>query len=329
MRNAALVLVLAAALPLAAQNLTNAHVTPVRASADLASQVRGATGWIGYSVPAAPNFRGNDCGYCSLADDRGWSYNDSRPQEPARDAMILYRVNHNLDGGSVERIREFSSRCSVDGDGKDVTIIENVDPRSSIRFLETLVDNTRHQALAAIAAHADESATDALEKIARSDRPTGTRGDALFWLGIARGHRGYEIVRSITTNLSEPVALREKGIFAMMQSHQPEAIDDVLQVAKHDESSKVRGQALFWLSQAAGKKAAGALRDAVDNDPDSDVKSKAIFGISQLPDDQSIPLLADLMRNHHNPAVRKKAAFWLGQKNDPRAVAAIEDFLRH
>src|SRR5438270_4542639 len=324
MRNAALALVLAAALPLAAQNLTNAHVTTVRASADLAAQVHGAAGWIGYSVPAAPNFRGNDCGYCSLGDDHGNWTNDSRPLEPARDAMILYRVA----AGSVERIRDYSSRCSVDGDGMNVTWIENVDPRSSIRFLATLIDDTHHQALAALAAHADESATEVLEKIARSDRPTKTRGDALFWLGLARGHRGYEIVHSITTNPNEPAALREKGIFAMSQSRQPEAIDDVLQIAKHDESSRVRGQALFWLSQAAGKKAAGALRDAVDHDPDASVKEKAIFGIAQLPDDQSIPLLADLMRNHKSPNIRKKAAFWLGQKNDPRAVAAIEDLLK-
>ena len=324
MRNAALALVLAAALPLAAQNLTNAHVTPVRASADLGAQVRGAAGWIGYSVAAAPRFHGNDCGFCTLGDDHGTWTDNSRDLEPARDVMILYRV----DSGSVERIREYSSHCSVDGDGKNVTWIENVDPRSSIRFLETLIDNKDHQALAAIAAHADESATDVLEKIARSDRSTSTRGNALFWLGLARGHRGYEVVRSITTNTNEPASLREKGIFAMSQSHQPEAIDDIQQIAKHDESSKVRGQALFWLSQAAGKKAAAGLREAVDNDPDTDVKSKAIFGISQLPNDQSIPLLADLMKNHRNPTVRKKAAFWLGQKNDPRAVAAIEEFLR-
>lgn len=324
MRNAALALVLAATLPLAAQNLTDAHVTTVRAAADLGAQVRATTGWIGYSVAAMPNFRGNDCGYCSLGNDNNTWSNGSRALEPANDAMILYRVS----GGSVDRIREFSSHCSVDGAGMNVTWIENVDPRASIRFLETLIQDTHHQALAAIAAHAGDQATDVLEKIARSDRPAGFRGDALFWLGIARGRRGYEIVRSITTNPNEPVALRDKGVFAMMQSHQPEAVDDVLQVAKHDESSKVRGQALFWLAQAAGKKAAGALRDAVDNDPDSSVKAKAIFGISQLPDDQSIPLLADLMRNHRDPAVRKKAAFWLSQKNDPRAVAAIEDFLR-
>jgi HEAT repeat protein len=238
--------------------------------------------------------------------------------------MILYRV----ENGSVERIRDFSTECSVDGSGMNVTWIDNVDPKASIRYLETLIDDTHHQALAAIASHADESATDVLDRIAHSNRPTGVRGDALFWLGIARGHRGYEIVRSITTNTNEPSGLREKGIFAMMQSHQPEAVDDVLQIAKHDETSHVRGQALFWLAQEAGKKAAAALRDAVDNDPDASVKEKAVFGISQLPDDQSIPMLADLMRNHRSASVRKKAAFWLGQKNDPRAFAAIEEFLK-
>jgi HEAT repeat protein len=324
MRYAALAIVLAAALPLAAQNLTDAHVTPVRAAADLGAQIRAANGWIGYSVPAAPNFRGNDCGYCSLADDRGNWTNDSRPQQPPTDAMILYRVV----SGSIERIRDYASHCSVDGAGMSVTWIENVDPKASIRFLASQIDDTHHQALAALSAHADESATDVLESIARSDRPTSLRGNALFWLGLARGHRGYEIVRSLTTNTNEPAALREKGIFAMSQSHQPEAVDDILQIAKHDESSKVRGQALFWLSQVAGKKAAAGLREAVDDDPDTSVKEKAIFGIAQLPNDESIPLLADLMRNHHNPTVRKKAAFWLGQKNDPRAVAAIEDFLR-
>src|ERR1051326_8673747 len=185
------------------------------------------------------------------------------------------------EDGTVERIREYAAHCAVDGDGMNVTWIENVDPRSSIRFLETLIDDTHHQAMAALAAHGDEAATDVLEKIARSDRSTGVRGNALFWLGLARGHRGYEIVRSITTNLNEPAAVREKGIFAMSQSRQPEAVDDVLQIAKRDESSRVRGQALFWLSQIAGKKAAAGLRDAVDNDPDLSVKEKAIFEIGR------------------------------------------------
>lgn len=103
---------------------------------------------------------------------------------------------------------------------------------------------------------------------------------------------------------------------------------DLIEIAKHNPSSKVRGMALFWVSQAAGTRAAAVLKDAIDNDPEDDVKTKAVFGISQLPNDQSIPLLVDLIKTNRSAAVRKKAAFWLGQKNDPRALQALEDILK-
>jgi HEAT repeats len=109
---------------------------------------------------------------------------------------------------------------------------------------------------------------------------------------------------------------------------QPSGTDALIDIARNNASSHVRGQALFWLSQAAGAKAAAALRAAADNDPEESVRAKAVFGISQLPNDQSIPLLVDLMKHNRSREVRKKAAFWLGQKNDPRALQAIEDVLR-
>ncbi len=105
--------------------------------------------------------------------------------------------------------------------------------------------------------------------------------------------------------------------------------DRLIEIARHDPSSSLRGKALFWVGQQAGDKAAAALRDAVENDPDDGVKAKAVFGIYNLPNDQSVPLLIDLMKNHRSRAVRKKAAFWLSQKNDPRALAAFEDILTH
>jgi HEAT repeat protein len=106
------------------------------------------------------------------------------------------------------------------------------------------------------------------------------------------------------------------------------ATDTLIDIARHNPSSHLRGQALFWLSQQAGEKAAAALLDAVDNDPEDSVRAKAVFGIAQLPNDQSIPMLADLLKHHKSREVRKKAAFWLGQKNDPRALDALTDVLR-
>jgi len=119
---------------------------------------------------------------------------------------------------------------------------------------------------------------------------------------------------------------RESALFALAM-HEG-GIDPLIEIARHDASGHLRGQALFWLSQAAGEKAAAALRDAVDNDPEESVRAKAVFGISQLPNDQSIPMLIDLLEHNRSREVRKKAAFWLGQKNDPRALDAIAAILQ-
>lgn len=274
--------------------------------ADLRHDVVSADGWTGYTVPAIDGSHINDCG--------DWHSFDS-------DVVAMKFL---VERGEIVKMRVMSGECPG---AAPVRWIHNVDPKESIRFLQTLGTDFRKKAMDAIAMHEDDAATPVLERIARNDSDEEMRSHALFWLGSTRGRHGYEVVREIVRNTGEPRRVREKGVFAMMQSKEKEKIDDVIDLARHDPESRVRSQALFWLSQEAGKRAAAALRDAVDNDPDADVKAKAVFGISQLPDDESIPLLVDLMKNNRSREVRRKAAFWLGQKNDPRAAAAIAEYL--
>jgi HEAT repeat protein len=341
MRHARLLLALLLTLPLLAQTPPIIGTQPVtlRASGDLLAQFRAAgSPWVGYAVPAIAGEHiscyshgwKETCGTCSLTDD-GFTMNHEEtdgPHSAAGNVVIFYR----LTDGKIDRVRLFSADCTLDTGSARSAWIEGVDPKRSVALLASLSDQTGDvgkRALDALALHEEPAATDALERVLRAgDRSPELRSHAAFWLGTARGRRGYEAVRSVATNQSEPPRLREKLVFALMQSHEPQKTDDVIALAKSDPDKRVRSQALFWLGQAAGKKAAGAVRDAVDNDPDAEVKNKAVFALAQMPDDQSIPLLVDLMKNNRNPQVRKKAAFWLGQKNDPRALAAIEDFLR-
>src|ERR1022692_4561282 len=111
---------------------------------------------------------------------------------------------------------------------------------------------------------------------AGSGQPESLREKAIFWLGAARGRRGYGILRRIVTEDSSD-RIREKAIFALSISKEPQALDTMIAVARNDASSHVRGQALFWLAQKAGKKAVGAISGAIDNDPDTEVKKKAVF----------------------------------------------------
>ncbi len=144
----------------------------------------------------------------------------------------------------------------------------------------------------------------------------------VFWLN---GVDPRESARLLVDLIEHDPTVSKKAITALALHRGTE--QELIRIAHTNQSSKVRGQALFWIGQAAGEKAASVLREAVNDDPDAEVKTKAVFAISQLPDDQSIPLLIELMTTHKNREVRKKAAFWLGQKDDPRALDALEKMI--
>jgi hypothetical protein len=323
-------------------HIVHGTVTTVAASTDLGAQVRGArTRYAGYAVPEVEGTWVMCCydnygdvrygGKCNI-DREGSSFTNNDRDDPRPAASGTFVVLYQIESGQVVKVRGYSLECILDGNGAAVTWIEGVDPRKSVAFLTSLIDSPGHHSdyvMGTLALHADPSALVELERMLKSTAASDeTRGHAAFWLTQTRGHRGFEDVLAMARSQATSSHLREKAVFALSQSKDPEAVDALIGLAKVDPVAHVRGQALFWLSQQAGKKAAGAVRNAIDDDPDQAVREKAVFAVSQLPDDQSIPILAELMKSHRDPDVRKKAAFWLGQKHDPRALAAIEDFLK-
>lgn len=339
----ALAILLFAAVASAQQpRLVHSTVTSVAASSDLGAQIRGArTKFIGYAVPEIEGERVMCCfdtfgefrsgGKCSLDREGSYFTNDDH-DDPHPPVTGVFAVLYRVENGEIVRVRSYSMECVLDANGAAVTWIEGVDPRKSVALLASIIGRPGHHSdsvMSTLAIHADPSAITELERMLQStDAPDETRGHAAFWLGQTRGRRGYEDVLALARSKSASPHLREKAVFALSQSSEPGAIDELIRLAKNDPTAHVRSQALFWLSQKAGKKAAGAIRAALDDDPEEGVREKAVFAVSQLPDDQSIPMLIDLMKTHRDPGVRKKAAFWLGQKHDPRALAAIEDVLR-
>jgi hypothetical protein len=337
-------LVLVAATTAFAQQprIVHSTVTSVAAAGDLGAQIRSSrTKYIGYSVPEVEGERVMCCfdyvgdfrsgGKCTLdRDGSSFTNNDDDDLHPA--SKGVFAVFYRVENGQISKVRSYSMECVLDASGAAVTWIDGVDPRKSVALLASIIDGPGHHSdyvMSTLAMHADPSATTELERILKSsDASDEARGHAAFWLGQTRGRRGYEDVVAVASSQAASSHLREKAIFAISQSKEPEATDELIKLAKHDPTAHVRSQAIFWLSQKAGKKAAGALREALEDDPDQGVRDKAVFAVSQLPNDQSVPMLVELMKTNRDPGVRKKAAFWLGQKNDPRALAAIEEMLR-
>ena len=301
--------------------------------------------WAGYTVPIVAGDRQSCCwnnnvmSGCYLEPRTGdrtviVSTNQTVKLEGPTQLVVLFRMENR----EVAKIRTFTPECELDAGGLPFLWLTGVNAAESIRLLLSIAKDTagatREQvrkadsAVGAIALHADPAADPALEELEGSSHPDQVRRQAIFWLGNARGQRGFEVVsRVVREDPSDKI--REHAVFALTQNKDPKALNVVLEVAHNDKSPRVRGQALFWLAQRAQQKMAeSAISDAIANDPETEVKKKAVFALTQMPSGEGVPLLIQVARTNRNPEVRKQAMFWLGQSKDSRALAFIEEVLK-
>jgi hypothetical protein len=299
--------------------------------------------WMGYAVPTKGKHQSccwssgdeGGCGGCRLEGDKGeGSFRTSRseplPLEPSSRVRVLLRA----EGGRVSRVRTVSEDCGLDAGGLAFVWIDGVRAGDSVAFLSSLLGASGESdqrladgALSAIAFTDDPAADVALDRFVAPDQPEHRRKQAAFWMGQARGAKGFATLSRLVGTDPSP-HFREHVVFALTQSHEPGATDRIIDVAKHDESGHVRGQALFWLAQSASRRAAAAIQSALADDPEVEVKKKAVFALSQLPKDEGVPLLIRLAETHKSVEVRKQAMFWLGQSQDPRALQFFEQVLK-
>ena len=90
----------------------------------------------------------------------------------------------------------------------------------------------------AIAFHADPSADLELERLVAPGQPLELRKQAVFWMGQARGERGYQ-------------GLKHEGLPLLMS------------LARTHQSYEVRKQAMFWLGQSGDPRALAFFEDVL------------------------------------------------------------------
>jgi hypothetical protein len=295
--------------------------------------------WFAWTVPAVAQgekrsrWNDGDIGDCVLEDD-GDIRNTHGINGGTRTLVILARS----EGTAITRIAFTDERCTVDAGSRPVYWLSPVTPAQSVAVLAALVrgaaaadmpgrkEKGRH-ALPALALHADPAADRALADFTAPGQPREVRRDAAFWLGAARGAGGAAIVEKLAREDRDD-DFREHLTFVLTLTGD-RGLDTLLDLARNDPSSKVRGQALFWVGQKAGARAVSTLENAVTDDPDREVRKKAVFSLSQLPKDEGVPKLIAVARTHRDPEVRKQAMFWLGQSGDARALQFFEEVLKN
>lgn len=329
MKRALLAATLMAALP---------AVAGLGAESALQARVQQADGWVAWNVPMVTDagepccFFGDDHGHgrseCSLDDrNRGFSTNDD-PRPPLPATLTVYaHVAH----GEMDDVRAYGASCPVRS-ASDIRRIDGVAPAESVATLAGWIDGP-HGAhaddeliLAAIAYHADASATRVLAARAEPSHPRKQREDALFWLGQARGVDGAAIVERYATTDGDP-KLREHAIFALSESHAGDSYARIHAIAQSDPADSVRSQALFWMAQMKDGRAAADITAALGTDTSDSVREQAVFALSQLDRDKADDALIGLLRGNYPRAVKKQALFWLGESGSPRAMQFFDEAL--
>jgi hypothetical protein len=338
MKHACLILLAAAAAALAQPRMTNAKLETRAFSggvdqfkALISSQTQPV--WFGYTVPIIPGDRNSCCYYSS--DGMSWRGCNLEPGErviapagpvrlePSKDLNVLIRV----ENGQVGKIRSFTGDCDLDAGGLPVIWLTGVRPPDSLAMLDGFLDRFGNAVVSAVALHSDAAADAYLEKYIALERPESVRRHVAFWLGSARGRRGFELLKQLLTNEKQGDRVRENALHGLSVSKETDALKLLIDLARSDTSPRVREKALFWLAQKGAKESASVISQAIENDPEVRVKEQAVFALSQLPRQEGVPLLIDVAKNNRSQQVRKKAMFWLGQSKDPRAVKFFEELL--
>jgi hypothetical protein len=207
--------------------------------ATLATDVRSADGWVGYSVPLV---EGRHV-LCS------WDESD----RPASALVVLYQVR----GGRIERMRLSSPECRAE---HPVRWLENVDPAESRRLLRALIDEDElgKEAVTAFAFHRDSE--DELIDLAKRHRSKSVRGSALFWVGQRAGARAAEVLRDVVDNDPDE-SIKGKAVFGIAQMPNDRSIPILIELLNTHRSRAVRKKAAFWLSQKDDPRALAAFEE--------------------------------------------------------------------
>ena len=185
---------------------------------------------MGYTVPAVKGHE-QTCDY-----DRGVRPPGPVHLEPPDQVQILMRVEHN----QVGKIRAISGDCQLDADGVPLAGSAMCSRRRAWRCWfagqvhKRTPEHVRDGAVTAIALHADAAADEVLERFAAPGQPESARKSHLL---DGRGARTAGI-RNAAAHRDGDASdhIRDKAIFALSVSQEPQAVDTMIAVAHNDTS---------------------------------------------------------------------------------------------
>lgn len=162
--------------------------------------------------------------------------------------------------------------------------------------------------------------------VARSDTNPDLRRQAIRVLG----ERGAAAVDDLLKLFdSETVPDVKRSVLQSLSEIKSTRVEDKLfEVARGNESTDLRRQAIRLLGERVGKRSFDFLSaTAQSTDGNAEVQVQAVRAIGERHAEESVPLLIKIAKTHPNQLVRKQAIRSLGESGDPRAIEYFREVL--
>ena len=152
-------------------------------------------------------------------------------------------------------------------------------------------------ALGAIALHNTASAGRALESFVAPSRPDWLRRDTTFWLGSTRADAGLRILVAMARD-DKSTNVRGQALFWLAQHAGREAVAAISGAIDNDPETEVKKKAVFALSQLPKDEGVPKLIEVARSNRNPEVRKQAIFWLGQSNDPRATAFFADiLLRN--------------------------------
>ena len=165
---------------------------------------------------------------------RAYAGREDAPEETREKAVFWLGQQHEADNGSF--LRDLYARVSSsDLKEKIIFSLSQMHSEENTRWLMDLAVNSRED--------------------------VDLRKKALFWAGQTGA--GIADLTQLYDRISD-VDLKEQLIFVYSQRHEPQALDKIIDIARHETNPDLRKKALFWLGQSHDPRAAQVLLEIVN-----------------------------------------------------------------
>jgi len=144
--------------------------------------------------------------------------------------------------------------------GENATTIESVKQLSDFAFNDKS-EKVRKKAIFALSETETEAGVDELITISKKHKDPDLRANALFWLS-----QNDVSIKKITA-IKEAVyndtdqKVQEKAVFALHELDNKTGLDELINIAKNHNSTRIRKKAIFWLGESNDERAIEALEE--------------------------------------------------------------------